>query len=561
VIDNLLTFDQVDDKEIIITDNGYRYLIRQKQDSYPNDVEWRLRHGTLPPDTRLTANGYLEVKTNFRIHNFIRNHFVKTDRMTSGLSQSSWNSWLAGFIAENHQYDYQFVLELADINGIVHEAHTFRIIHTLTPIWSDWFYYNEPDLNLNPAQLYCLILSTEKIKMTWLTNSNIGTIINGMISEKSVTVKANFPVEYMLKPYVYSRIPQGTKFTNDGTLVGRVSFRCYIDDPANLPVNDQYEFTVRAYGYDRFTYTEKRFNLQILKQYTRPSDDLYIYAAPPPEQRIQFANIINDQNLVPTKFLYRANDPWFGRNTTMFFLFAPGVKITSLADYETKISTNHYTKTLLFGPLRVAQSLNQKGNIEYEAVYVEMIDREFNYDDKKLSRLIPPNEINLTGLIKNYYYNNKSYYILRPNGLQNMLNIIYQSVGFENLGLLPGWLSSIQSMSTKPGVFYRPTGMRMAIVLAYTKPGYGNLIMNNLKTILWNQFDFVFDRYRLDTSMSENFNVETDSFIKGSQLTNFDGGSTIFDSNSTRLVENMEYYVDPGIKDKYIKFPKTGVFR
>jgi hypothetical protein len=289
---------------------------------------------------------------------------------------------------------------------------------------------------------------------------------------------------------------------------------------------------------------------------------LYIYAAPPPEQRIQFANIINDENLVPSKFLYRVNDPRFGRNTTMFFLFAPGVKITSLPDYETKIATNHYTKTLLFGPLRVARSLNQKGSIEYEAVYIEMIDREFNYDDRKLSRLTPPNTVDLRNSIKNYYVkNNQSYYILQPNGLQNMLTVIYQAVGFENLGLVPGWLSSLQTLSTEPGVFYRPTGMRMAIVLAYAKPGYGELIMNNLKTTTWNQFDFVFDRYRLDTSMSENYNVAADGFVKGSRLTTFDGGLTIFDSNSTRLVENMEYYIDPGLNDKYIKFPKAGVFR
>jgi hypothetical protein len=85
--------------------------------------------------------------------------------------------------------------------------------------------------------------------------------------------------------------------------------------------------------------------------------------------------------------------------------------------------------------------------------------------------------------------------------------------------------------------------------------------MNNLKTTTWNQFDFVFDRYRLDTSMSENYNVAADGFVKGSRLTTFDGGLTIFDSNSTRLVENMEYYIDPGLNDKYIKFPKAGVFR
>ena len=36
--------------------------------------------------------------------------------------------------------------------------------------------------------------------------------------------------------------------------------------------------------------------------------------------------------------------------------------------------------------------------------------------------------------------------------------------------------------------------------------------------------------------------------------------NTSFDSEGTRFVSNKDNYVEPGTLDKYIKFPKTGVF-
>ena len=38
-------------------------------------------------------------------------------------------------------------------------------------------------------------------------------------------------------------------------------------------------------------------------------------------------------------------------------------------------------------------------------------------------------------------------------------------------------------------------------------------------------------------------------------------GKTTFDGQGTRFANNRDTYVEPGTLDKYIKFPKTGVFR
>jgi hypothetical protein len=279
-------------------------------------------------------------------------------------------------------------------------------------------------------------------------------------------------------------------------------------------------------------------------------------------QRQAYLEILQDQRRIPTEDLFRPADPWFGINTRMNFLFAPGVTKTSLADYEAKILTNHYNKSVNLGELRVAKNLNQNLGTYYEVVYLEIRDPLYNYDDPVLGRNVPKNTIDLRPYITNYYVKDgQSYYLLNPNGLQNMMTVIADSIGFTNIGLVPTWMTSLQPDAKTPGVFFRPTGLEMVMVLAYVKPGAGDRIRYNLRDIQWNQFDFVFDRYQLENNLTEKYNTETNSYIQGDQSTFFDNGFTIFDSNSMKLVENMDYYVDPGFNHKYVKFPKSGVFR
>ena len=562
VVDKILDYYFILPDRLTRSTYGFRYRFNSGLTEPSERNYWRLASGLLPPHLRLNDNGQIELLYNEPISPFERIRFIKNWIDSYELSQDAWEEWLLTFIQQPLQYDYQFVLEYVNQDNIILKAITVRLIITKPPVWEDWFYNNQYNLEVDPDRYYYLLLSTEQEDIQWITESNLGSIVNGSVSDRSILATGNRGISYQFKPYTYNRLPQGLKLTSRGYLTGRVSFRCYEDDPANLPENDIYVFAVRASTNNRFTYLEKRFTLRVDKVYDVPSDNLYIYAAPKLEQRKRYLGIIEDQSMIPEECIYRINDPWFGLNKRMHFLFAPGVTKATLSHYEQKIITNHYNKTILFGELKVAYSFNSRLQIDYEVVYLEIRDPLYNYDDPKLGRNTPKNTIDLRPYITNYYVKGgQSYYLLNPNGLQNMMSIIADSIGFTNIGLVPSWMTSIQPDNKTPGIFYRPVQMKMAMVIAYVKPGMGDRVKYNLRLINWNEFQFTFDRYQLENSLTENYDQTNRSFIKGSQASIFDNGFTKFDSDSTRFVENMEYYRDPETGDKYVKFPRAGVFR
>jgi len=226
------------------------------------------------------------------------------------------------------------------------------------------------------------------------------------------------------------------------------------------------------------------------------------------------------------------------------------------------LKTNHYNKKLLFGDIKTAVSLDSNLNTVYEVVYLEVLDGLLGNDPVTGMPKSEPDTLNLKNKISNYYLrDDQEFYILEPNGLENMKHKIYEHVGFYNSGLLPAWMSSIQPNPEKPGHFKYPLGNISAIVLAYTIPGASTLIAYRLQQqkIEFNKVRFEFDRYQLDNYLSTNYDISNEIFFP-SNTTSFDDATTTFDQNSTTMVSNVDRYTIPGIHDKYLKFPKLGPF-
>jgi hypothetical protein len=269
---------------------------------------------------------------------------------------------------------------------------------------------------------------------------------------------------------------------------------------------------------------------------------------------------MENPDLVPHNLLYRPNDPWFGRAREIKFLFAADVNIARPDEYEVWLQNNHSTKSLRFGVPTTAVAYNSQMSIDYEVVYLPVVDEQA--PNQYNSQLRPPIVIDLRSSIQNYHIRDgQSYYLLRPNALQNMQEVIRTTVGYYDSGLLPAWMTSLQPVPDSPGQFYLPMGLTYAVVLAYTVPGASQIIAHRLSKFNFNEIGFDFDRYQLDNSLSENYQTSSNSFVSGSQLTVFDNGATILDSNSTKFLQNLEYYRNPGQGDKYLKFPKSGVFK
>lgn len=571
IVDRAMITEYVATQSVANDPDSYSFKI--DVESSAANTTWHLVHGQLPPRMELDQHGNLLYKfesvvlnNGFRMDStylkyktilpFIRENFTATAPSIESILPSAWNKWLKSFIATSQEFDYQFVLEQRDNNGNVLCGHTFRVIHLKPPRAAEFFFVNRGHLTYDPEQIYYILVTTLPNDIKWNTTSNLGTVVNGSLSSLSVLAESKQPLEYIPQPYLYNRFPQGVQLLTSGEISGRFSFRCYQDDPATVPLNDIYNFNIRARTKDFNTYAERRFTLKVSRQFNKPLDQLYVRAFPSLEYREKINTLLTDSTIFEPRSLYRPNDPWYGLNTELKFLFATGLNPISHGEYEQLVSNNHTTKRVYFGSLSMAVAHNLDFQTIYEVIYLPIID-----ETVQANRFTTPSStIDLRPYIKNYYVkNNQSYYILQPSGLEQMSQIIQNSLGENIYGMLPLWMTSLQPSSVQ-GRFTSPLGFIYAVPLVFVKPGFGKRILYRLREFNFNSIPFEFDRYILDNVFSKKYNTTNNTYQSGGNITIFDNGSTILDSNSTKLLENLEYYYNPGQSNKYIKFPKTGAF-
>ena len=558
-------------------DYSYK-IITQSQVDAATGKTWKLKWGLLPPSAELDPNGIISVTAKNVIRPFARREFLPsgfTENSTN--NDTTWETWLRTFLTRAHDFDYQFVLELADSFGSVDISITVRIIHLRAPIYESWFTTNSSTLVVDPNQLYFLVLTSEADAPFWQgATTDLGYIDNGGISKKQIRVTnlSNQQLNYRITPNSNSRLPQGVILQPDGLLIGRPSFRTYNHDPVTVPVDDFYSFSVRASSpYDR-TFSDRRFTLKIRPRNRGASDNLYIRAFPNMENRHRLNSIFTNQNIISTNDLFRPTDPWFGLRKDLYIEFGVGLNKTTLSQYEYVLKENHYSKEFKFGPAGSAVVLDENNQVEYEIVYLTIKDQILGRDLEH--RLSEPqdNLVDLSGSRSHYYttvneldlwyYKNQPQVenkIISENTVYNMKYRVRDNIGYvDDYGnLIPEWANSLQ-IDQDSNDYLAPIGFVPIVIVAYTLPGKAKFIAQRLQEI---DFDFVtyeFDRYQLENYLSQYYDTATQKFTPGN-VTIFDNDTTVFDQGSTKIVDNIEQYVEQHTYDKYLKFPKNNVFK
>lgn len=557
----------VDQTGVRYTANYYQYQIFRGTVNTATGIFWRLESGQLPPSVNLSGNGMISgfmTGVSTTAIPLARESFLNPQQLiqTGSLSQTAWDNWLRSYLGQGQEYDYQFSVVLSNGMDAAELSLTVRIIYTKIPQDSSWFQVNQ--IPFDPDQYYFFVAVSDDDYIIWDSQPNLGSINNGAVSDLSVAAHSysGKPVQYIMKPAYFSRLPQQLSLLNNGLMIGRVSFKTYQDDPNLIPLNDNYSFTVRAYTSDNFTYGERTFNLHVNRLHNAPYDNLWVRALAPVQERLDFKDIINDPILVPNEVIYRYNDPWFGRSRHLRFLFGPGLQPDNTGKYSQALENNHYNKTITFGEVRTAVAYDTNLKIKYEVVYLPVIDPLTGSDPVTGNPAGLPNIIDLREQITNYYLDgDQAYYVFRPNGLENMRQQLNQVIGFYSQGVLPDWMTSPQPIPGEIGKFYQPTGFIPAVVLAYTKPGGSDLIAFRLKNagINFNDFQFEFDRYEFDSAMADEWSDNLGPAVQ----TVFDNDTTIFENKGTRFIEGAGGHLEEGGElsgDKYLKFPKLGVF-
>jgi hypothetical protein len=240
-----------------------------------------------------------------------------------------------------------------------------------------------------------------------------------------------------------------------------------------------------------------------------PYENVYIKSLPPLEHRNYFKQLIDDSNIFPNDYIYRLNDPWYGKSRDIRALILPGISPSSLSEYAAAMVRNHYNKNVYFGEIKTARTVDEFFNTKYEVIYVELVDNQ-----RDGQRPISQEQIDLSSLITNYFNNDPAFNYLYPNSFNNMSNRLGGVLGFSNRGALPDWMTSPQEDG-------RVIGFVPAVVLAYVKPGYAKTVKFRLERsgFNFNNIDFTADRYQLDNSLSTHFDTETNKFRSSSETT------------------------------------------
>ena len=354
-----------------------------------------------------------------------------------------------------------------------------------------------PDL-VDPPIVFNFTYNLEKDvtgRIIWISDSDLGQIFNGAISTLVVKAISDVELEYEL---VDGELPPNLILSTNGEIIGRVP-----DQPTNTLLEQgastEFTFTVAAYSP---TYpaigSYKTFIVNILQEFSQPTDTLYIQALPSINDRQILASLLDNEELIPSIALYRANDQYFGKATSVIYEHAYGIYASDIEEYLVAVTRNHYWRNITLGELKTAVAKNDAGEIIYEVVYSEVIDNLVNPQGISIQEQIYwPRPIDLNpGTVR----------VLYPNSLYNMRNRVAQVLGqVTQSTLLPLWMTSQQANGST-------LGYTQAWVICYTKPEVSDLIKANIEAnwpYTLNQINFQIDRFSVDKSATYSFNSVT----------------------------------------------------
>jgi len=209
----------------------------------------------------------------------------------------------------------------------------------------------------------------------WITPSDLGSIFNEVISTLKVNATSDVPLEYRVTS---GSLPPNLVLLSNGEITGFVATQPTTE---LLDVGDSTDFifTIQAFSPSLpSVQTSRTFKLTVLQEFGQPTDILYIKAAPSIQDRNIIESLLLDETLIPNETLYRPDDVYFGKSTSVVYQHAFGIYASDIDQYITSVTRNHYWRNITLGELKTAVAKNDAGEIIYEVVYSEVVDNLVN---------------------------------------------------------------------------------------------------------------------------------------------------------------------------------------
>lgn len=293
-----------------------------------------------------------------------------------------------------------------------------------------------------------------------------------------------------------------------------------LSDPAVLTIAAGYggtgaEFTavMQAIGTRDVVSVDKTFTVKVQREYNKPYQNLSIEAMPPANDRALIASLLDNDEIFVPDYIYRIDDPYFGKSQRVVYEHAFGLAPNALETYVLSLYENHYWKNLVLGEILTAQALDPvTGEVVYEVVYSKIIDDLVNAAGASVSKIV-----NLPYAITDPADGSTQLTQVYPNSLINMRDQVIDVVG-QISTKLPLWMTSQQTDG-------RVLGFTPAWVMCYVKPGRSRQIAYYVQTQFQgnlNAVDFKVDRYVMDRTLSRNWDTTTQDWTPTPSLTTFD---------------------------------------
>lgn len=358
-----------------------------------------------------------------------------------------------------------------------------------------------------------------KEDIVWTTPEDLGVIYNNTVCELTVNATSSHNLIYS---FADGTLPANLYVVDSGAISGRVAYQ---PTSTKLDINDETEFvfTVQAYSEDYPKLRSfKTFKLTVKQYYSAPVETVYFKISPSLRGKTVLNSLLTNTSLIPTSYLYRADDPFFGKSSNIKIVQSYGIPSSSITDYFSAIETNYYHRDITLGELKTAIARDDNGDTIYEVVYAEIVDDLVNSAGESIPESIKwerpinlnlgPWTVNNTDIHASYSFNDTYYTsldpgsveVLYPASLDNMRNVLINNLGQNtDSNLLPKWMTSQQRNGNT-------IGFVKCWVICYTLPNKSDLIKSNIEND-WNyalgDIDCTIDRLYVDKSSTYNWNT------------------------------------------------------
>lgn len=392
------------------------------------------------------------------------------------------------------------------------------------------------------------------IGIAFITSTDLGTIVPGIPSLFSVEAEAAEANRVLNYSIIKGSLPTGLTLSTQGNILGSVDltefttvdFNDITFDDNTLSFDREYTFTISVSDQYQSLATSKEFKLTVKLPYGKEYGSMIAQGLL--SNRVNsvsdadlFWSIAQDPNINNEEYIFRSEDPNFGVKQNADMLLIAGLEHQTLNVLQQAMEKNHEPKTLYFGDIKTAVA-RQNGVVKYEVVYLEMIDNLVNNSGTPISnsitlrtdinrpllgpvadvsRITADNfddyTVTTDGGLSFSISGSKIRYAsplsadlgtfekLFPNAIAHMRTVM-KDLGQKEYVHLPLWMRTAQNNSGAP------LGYKMAVVLAYCKPGKAGLIRKRIldKNIDFKKILFRIDRYVVNASRVDTGNIVTD---------------------------------------------------